>query len=193
MIKPHLQASIHAFPCMKIYRKKWRLTGYLFCTIGFAVFGVILIRQAHHITEQIIGWLALIFFGGMTYLWGKEWVATNRPILQIDQNGIVDCSSAMVANRLILWHEIQSIHTERFAKQMHIGIKLHDEAAYLNQLTGSAKKLAQLNHKMGYSVLYVNVHASPYSAEEIADILEQYRQHFSGSLKHEQTQESNKI
>lgn len=178
-MKPDIQEKMKLYQRIEIYRTKQKLIWYILGYVAFVLIGVMMLFQSNQILSQIMGVIVILFFGGTMYFWICEWMRTS-PILVIDQHGVIDDgSTVMSASRLIQWHEIQSISTVKVTNQTQIHIKLHDETTYLNQLSGLAKNLMAFNRKMGYDGVYLNVHASQYSAEEVAEILEQYRQHLS--------------
>lgn len=182
-MRPDMQDAIESYQRIEIYRTKYKLIPYVLGSAAFVAMGVAILLYANRTLGFIIEPIAILFFGFSMYFWLREWLRT-RPILVIDEQGILDDGSTLMsASRRIQWQEIDCVDTMVVKNQTQICIQLHDQIAYLKQLSGWAKVLMALNKKMGYDGVYVNTHATPYAAEEVAGILEHYRQHFSGSLK----------
>ena len=171
-----------SYPRQAFYRSPIRLVGYILGALVLLLGCYLMWIDIHHsLFKRTMGVFGGIFFGSAAIVCLKQ-LLFRSPFLVIDEHGILNCAS-VVSNQIIEWHTIEQFSTYSIKGHTYIAIHLHKPNDFALYQRGWKKWITSLNNTLGYGTESIGVNASQYKAEEILAILEDYHQHFSGSLK----------
>ena len=114
---------------------------------------------------KLIGCIGVICFGYGIYFIIRQHMQ-EKPILIVDETGILDNSSA-VSFGFIPWDDVRDISTRTVWNHTFIEVELVDAATYLEKLPLIKKKAVQANLEMGHQVVCITLGRSRTSVEEV--------------------------
>lgn len=127
-------------------------------------------------TRSIIGIAGLLFSGIITFHFIKK-LFQSKPALIIDNDGLIDHSSAFTVGR-VYWNEIFAIEetvfsTSAFSKEKTIAIILCDPNAFVEKYNSKfAKKIMELNNKTLSTPYHISSRALAIRHDELLALLQ---------------------
>lgn len=142
-------------------------------SLGFVWIGWLMWNKPRGSMDTATSILCMLFFGLLSLVFIKRFFS-HRPMLVLDEKGILASPYP-----LIEWQNITAIRIKLAARgQSVICLKLRNEKTFLNQLSSWRRWSMSLNQKMGFDTISLSANTSDYSTEELAELLQDYRQHF---------------
>lgn len=132
--------------------------------LGF-VAAAILLLVIHQ--SPVVAWLNIAFFGACATFFALQ-VVDRRPRLVIDDQGILDRTLKV---GLIDWADIRAVFLKRSAGQSFLCLELADASKYTQRLPPLLKKLVQLNRKLGFTDLSLNLAGIKVSPEQVEELV----------------------
>lgn len=168
-----------------IYFNKRKVLTFLLIGVLFLIGSCWLFRDAHpnsiFLTDPFIRYLVsvsgIIFSLVIIFFFSRK-LFQKKPALIIDEEGIIDYSSALAAGR-VYWHEIFTIQetviqTTAYSKEKIIAIMLCDPQAFMLKFTSAfAKKMMQLNLKSYHSPFHISARSLSISHDDLLQILKE--------------------
>ena len=103
----------------------------------------------------------IFFFGLCSYYYAKR-IFQNQPLLQVDETGVTDHSSAFAVGH-IPWEDIVSIQLTSYLNQTFISIAVKNEEAYLAQMNFLQRSAYKANLRMGFPLINISLNTSAQS------------------------------
>ncbi|MGT2906958.1 STM3941 family protein [Streptococcus dentiloxodontae] len=123
----------------------------------------------------------IFFFGGCTFFCIKR-LFNPKPILQVDESGITDTSSALAIGH-IPWRDISDVQLTHYFNQTFISVAVKDEKQYLSKMNFLQKQATKTNMKMGFPLVNITLNTSGVDPEAIfLQIKERYRDRYDPQL-----------
>jgi hypothetical protein len=133
--------------------------------LAFVAAGILIIKLMPG--KQLVGWLAIIFFGGGALL--PLWlIADRRPRLIIDEKGIYDRTLHIDK---IPWNEIEGAYKKSVGNQDFICLKLRDSQKYLPNLSGFLKEQLEKNLELGFQPINLNLTGIHGKTDQILELI----------------------
>ena len=121
----------------------------------------------------IISIAAILFFGLMGFFIARK-LPENKPGLIIDQEGLIDNSSALSPGQ-IPWSDIVNISVIEISRQKLILLDVKNPQDYIDrQSNGFKKKLMQINHNSYGTPISISANSLQIEFNELFGILENY-------------------
>ncbi len=119
---------------------------------------------------EVVGWLGTVFFGfcGMYALYK---LFDTRPGLIIDENGILDNSSA-ASGHLIKWERIIGLRMGQVRSTKFILLDLVDPERFVSEVSGVKKALMLMTYKMYGTPASIASTALACNFDELYDLIE---------------------
>ncbi|WP_443255811.1 STM3941 family protein [Streptococcus sp. S784/96/1] len=96
-----------------------------------------------------------------------------RPLLIVNDDGILDQSAAIRVTQTIPWKDIKDIQLTYYFTQTFISAYLFNEEKYLNRINSWAKKAYLTNRKLGFPLVNIILNTSNQKPEDILATIEQ--------------------
>lgn len=118
----------------------------------------------------IISIVAILFFGLMAFFIARK-LPENKPGLIIDQEGLIDNSSALSPGK-IPWSDIVNISVIEISRQKLILLEVKNPQDYIDRQTnGFKKKLMQINHNSYGTPLSISANSLQIEFDELVTLL----------------------
>jgi len=130
----------------------------------FVVVGVLLVVSAR---GPLVGWLNIVFFGGCGIVFALQ-AFDRRPRIVIDDRGIFDRTLRVGT---IDWADIRRVSLKRSQGQAFICLDLADPPKYTQRLSPLLRRIVQLNRKLGFTDLSLNLVGTTVSPERVEELL----------------------
>jgi hypothetical protein len=151
------------------YPSRWKLVAFLLLNIVFVTLGAIF-TQHSNVVKQILGWIAIAFFGYGFYAIPRKLWQPRLPRIVIDDAGITTGTSAGVVE----WADIEAFRVDAIRGTKFLSIDVVDPEKYLARMPPLARKSAQLNPRFGVSEIALSfVDLTPGLAEACDFLREQ--------------------
>ena len=124
--------------------------------------------------NKIIGAIGIIFFGACLIFIIKRFIKP-KDILVIDQNGILDNSTA-VSIGFIPWNEIKSVYINRVFTETFICVEVENIEEKLKGLSFFKRNMIKFNLKMGNAPVSITLNSTNYKPEEVLEIIKNYKE-----------------
>ncbi len=119
----------------------------------------------------IVGYIAIVFAGLLLIFYVKK-LTDKTPGLVIDDEGILDNSSAIAAGK-IRWSDIKRINAEMVSGQQFIMVEVKNPQGYIQAQKNPLKKnLMSLNYKLYKTPLYITSVGLNTTFENLFSIIE---------------------
>lgn len=161
-----------------VYHSKTKLAFSTLGAMAFVLIGVVIITDSLNKNDMgtvMIGVGGSAFFALFSIMGFIKLLQRNRPILEINAQGIIDHSNTW---GLIQWQDIAFISTIAIQRQKFICIDVYDESIFLARTSGIKRKLILLNKKWGFPLITFNVAAGNHSTEQIMTEMKTRLNHF---------------
>ncbi|SSY80150.1 STM3941 family protein [Alysiella crassa] len=161
-----------------IYPSKTKLAFSILGAMAFVLIGVVIITDSlnkNDMEKVMIGVGCSALFALCSIMGFIKLLQRNRPILEINAQGIIDHSNTW---GLIQWQDIAFISTIAIQRQKFICIDVYDESIFLARTSGIKRKLILLNKKWGFPLITFNVAAGNHSTEQIMTEMKTRLNHF---------------
>lgn len=161
-----------------VYHSKTKLALLILVSLGFVLAGIIIITEGlnkNDMEKVMIGVGGSAFFTLGSIMGFIKLLQRNRPILEINAQGIIDHSNTW---GLIQWQDIAFISTITIQRQKFICIDVYDESIFLARTSGIKRKLILLNKKWGLPLIIFHVEVGNHSTEQIMTEMETRLNHF---------------
>jgi len=131
-----------------IRANKWKLASLIFTGLIFVVAAIWIMTSkpkssnSDSLTNYIVGFAGIIFFGGGTALLVFRWIKFGVPTLTLSEAGFINQTLGGKA-QLILWDDVASISQMRIGRQKFVVLEIYQDAnlsKYLVQLIKELKR-----------------------------------------------------
>lgn len=120
---------------------------------------------------QIVGFIGVIFFGiCLSFVIYR--LIRPRNILEIDENGFIDFSSAAGVG-FIPWKNVKELYISSIFSQKLISVTLYDLENFLETLPFIKQKLILVNISLSYAPIQINLNETYAKYEDILAIMRQ--------------------
>ena len=137
---------------------------YLVVASCFVAAGVLLLALRQ---SPLVAWLNIIFFGAGVVVFALQ-VADRRPRIIIDDQGILDRTLKVGT---IDWADIRAVFLKRSQDQPFICLELVDPSKYTQRLSPLLRRMVQLNRKLGFTDLSLNLAGTRVNPEQVEELL----------------------
>ncbi len=121
---------------------------------------------------KIISLAAVLFFG-MTGIYGLTKLFDNKPGLVINQQGLIDNSSA-VSGKLIKWSDIEGLEISQIQSTKFILIFVHNPQHYIDQASYVGRFWMKMNHKTYGTPLSISSNSLKCNFDELVVLIEKH-------------------
>jgi hypothetical protein len=143
-------------------RTRWLI--YLVMASCFVAAGILLLALHQ---SPLVAWLNIVFFGAGAAVFALQLV-DRRPRIVIDDQGILD--RTLKVGR-IDWADIRAVFLKRSQGQPFICLELADPSKYTQRLSPLLRRVVQLNRKLGFTDLSLNLAGTSVSPEQVEELL----------------------
>lgn len=164
--------------CIEINLSKFKISLMLIAGITFTVLGFLILfdyqltkfNEGHSLFIRLIGLLCILFFGiGSFYIARK--IFDTKPGLIINDNGIVDNSSAMSVG-LIKWDDIIGIEKYEISSNKFLLILVNNPQYYIDKSENIiVKKSLTWNNENYGSPISIIAHSLKININDLEDII----------------------
>lgn len=146
----------------KSSRVRWAiLTGASLC---FVIAGAAILATGG---SSWAAWPSIIFFGGCSIV-GALQLFDNSPRLIIDDRGVFDRTLKL---GFIDWNDINNAFVKRIQGNAFICLELRDPGKYLGQLSPLLRQMVEVNKKLGFTEISLNLANTDLSAEQVCELI----------------------
>ena len=133
-------------------------------SLGFVAAGIFLLATGKNL---LASWMSIIFFGACALVIGHQLFSTG-PRLVIDQRGVYDQTLGV---GVIPWDRIESASVWRVHSTSFIGLEVLQIEDFLRRLSPIKRKLVDLNQKLGYPSLSINLTGLDADPDAICELI----------------------
>ena len=137
---------------------------YLALACAFVAAGVLLLALHENV---LVAWLNIVFFGAGAIVFGMQ-IVDRRPRIVIDDQGILD--RTLKVGR-IEWGDIRAVFLKRSQGQPFLCLELADPSKYTQRLSPLLRRMTQLNRKLGFTDLSLNLAGTSIDPEQVEELL----------------------
>ncbi len=156
---------------VRIFAPRRHLALMLAGSIAFVSAGLWMVLNAGPV-GWVIGSVSVMFFGlgGAYYL---TELVVRRPILQVDQDGILDRASLVSAGRL-RWSDVREIRILSVEGQRMLSIYPSDPAAVMARANPIRRAVMRANDGLGFPPVNVPVSVLPCTVDDLLDLMRRH-------------------
>jgi hypothetical protein len=122
----------------------------------------------------LTGWASIVFFGAVA-LFALSRLASRKPAITIDRNGITDNASGLSAG-FIPWSDVVDAQLVKFQRQKFLGVSLRNPQDYLAKASPLKRALMKANSSLVGFVINIPQISLPVTLEELLGHIERFRQ-----------------
>lgn len=158
---------------------KTKIIGLISLSLLFVVLGIWIAFYAPIVNVEIlnnvifrksIGFLSILFFGGMGILISKK-LFGKEPGIKINEEGIYDNSTTLNSG-LIKWENVETIEKSKVANQKFIRIMVNNPNDFINrQKNPLTRKSVETNFKKFGSPIQISTNGLKITYDELYDVL----------------------
>ena len=137
---------------------------YLTVACAFVAAGILLLVLHQYL---LVAWLNIVFFGAGAIVFAMQ-VVDRRPRIVIDDQGILD--RTLKVGR-IEWEDIRAVFLKRSQGQPFLCLELVDPSKYTQRLSPLLRRMVQLNRKLGFTDLSLNLGGTNVDPDYVEDLL----------------------
>lgn len=117
-----------------------------------------------------------IFFFSFGFFFTLKMLVFRKPVLTIQESGIVDSSSAIDAG-FISFDSIKKVYTKNFITDKYICIELIDEKEFLSKTFFLKRWTMLVNKKIGFELVLIQLfpQLSPSEIDEVAELIREHK------------------
>lgn len=130
------------------------------------------------IISSVIGLLSVLFFG-ICFCYSLVKMIQKEPSFIINEHGFVD-SSSYTSSGAVAWKDIEHMFMYELMGQKMIGVKLHDEKAFLERHNGMKRKLMTANSNMVDATISIAQNSITLPIDELYLMMMNHWQHGTG-------------
>ena len=146
------------------YNSRWRYALLVLGGLAFVAVGVWMIVADG---KWGLGLVSIFFFGACAAV-GAWQFFDSRPRLRVSDAGILDRTLGV---GLIKWTDIADAYLRSVNREPFICLVLHNEAAYLAQLSPLKKRLAAANQALGFTPISINLSGVAINPDQVLEYI----------------------
>jgi hypothetical protein len=143
-------------------RTRWLIYFTMACC--FIAAGILLLALHQN---PLVAWLNILFFGAGGVVFALQLV-DRRPRIVIDDQGVLDRTLKVGT---IEWADIRGVFLKRSQGQPFLCLELADPSKYTARLSPLLRRMVQLNRKLGFTDLSLNLAGTSVSPDLIEELM----------------------
>lgn len=137
---------------------------HLLGSLGFVAGGIFILLAGG---PTLVGWMAIVFFGACALVLGKQMLSAGARLV-IDHGGVLDRTLGV---GIIPWDRIENAFVKQISSSSFVCLEITRVEDFLRGLSPLKRKLVDLNVKLGYSPLSLNLTGLDADPREVCELI----------------------